>query len=153
MLTTQERKQRYWGVLITLGAIIITFMLNLGISIPFLDCPLLRYTGIPCPAWGLTRSLMATGMGDLETAIAYHVFGPFLGVAFLGIGLHLSLELLTNQKIPCFYQKRIQNIKVQLFFFLLLFSYHGVRLIEFGRSGELYPSFLASPLGNWLWGG
>lgn len=152
MLTTQERKQRYWGISITLGSIIASCILNLGVSIPFLACPLLRYTGIPCPAWGLTRSFIATARGDLEQAMKYHGLGSVLFAAFLVIGLHLGLELLKNRKIEAFYLQILVETKFQLFGFLMLFSYHGVRLQGLWQSGKLYPSFLASPLGIWLFG-
>lgn len=134
MLSQKEKKQHYWGLTITLGAIIGSFILNLGIELPFLSCPLLKHIGIPCPAWGLTRSFMATARGDFQLACDYHLFGPFLFLGFFVIGLHWGLELAKNQKIKAFYIPLINNLKYQLFFFFMLLGYHGFRLLELMRS-------------------
>lgn len=150
MLTSNERKQRYWGVGITLGSVLASFILNLGLKIPFLSCPLLKYTGIPCPAWGLTRSFVATAHGQFTLALNYHLFGSFLFIIFTLLGLHLTLELVKDQKINYFYILIIKQPQYQLFFFFLLLGYHGFRLLELSHSGRLFSSFLASPLGLWL---
>ncbi|MGK7943842.1 MAG: DUF2752 domain-containing protein [Microcystaceae cyanobacterium] len=137
MLSKQEQKQRYWGLILTLGSIIGSFALNLGLELPFLSCPLLRLTGIPCPAWGLTRSFMATARGELHLAFNYHLLGPFLFMGFLIMGVHWGLELLRHQRIEAFYVPIISNLRYQLFFFFLLLGYHSFRLLELMRSGQI----------------
>ena len=151
-LSDKERCQRYVYLAIALIPIIGSYLFNFGLKIPFLGCPLLRYIGIPCPGWGLTRSLMAVARGDLSQAIAYHLFGPVFFAVFLVAGLHLILELINNRKIRAFYIPLIQNHQFHIFCFLVLFSYHGTRLQELWKSGELYNFFIHSTLGNWLFG-
>lgn len=149
-LSEKERCQRYICLAIALIAIIGSYLLNFGLEIPFLGCPLLRYVGIPCPGWGLTRSLMAIGRGDLSQAIAYHLFGPVFFGMFVIADLHLVLELINNRKIRVFYISLIQNYQFQIFCFLVLFGYHGTRLQELWKSGELYNFLIHSTFGYWL---
>jgi len=151
-LSNKERSQRYIYLAIALVPIIGSYLFNFGLKIPFLGCPLLRYIGIPCPGWGLTRSFMAVARGDFTQAIAYHLFGPVFFAVFLVAGLHLILELINNRKIRAFYIPLIQNHQFHIFCFLVLFSYHGTRLQELSKSGELYNFFIHSTLGNWLFG-
>src|SRR3972149_2262823 len=42
----------------------------------YIFCPLLTYTGIPCPFCGLTRSLLCLLHGDVAQAFWYHPLGP-----------------------------------------------------------------------------
>lgn len=77
-LSPQDRKKRLIYLLLSAIPVMGSYIFNRGFHIPFLDCPLLRYVGIPCPAWGLTRSFMAVARGEFTAAIAYHVFGPIL---------------------------------------------------------------------------
>jgi hypothetical protein len=39
-------------------------------------CPMRRLTGHPCPACGLTRSVVSSLHGHLGDALAFHPFGP-----------------------------------------------------------------------------
>ncbi|MGD1713797.1 DUF2752 domain-containing protein [Dapis sp. BLCC M172] len=149
-LSNKERSQRYIYLAIALIPIIGSYLFNLGLKIPFLGCPLLRYIGIPCPGWGLTRSLMAVARGDFSQAIAYHLFGLIFFALFLVAILHLVLELINNRKFQVFYIRLIQNSQFQIFCFLVLFGYHGTRLQELWKSGELSNFLIHSTLGNWL---
>lgn len=149
-LSKKERCQRYICLAIALIPIIGSYLFNLGLEIPFLGCPLLRYVGIPCPGWGLTRSFMAVSRGDWSQAIAYHLLGPLLFIGFAIATLHLFLELINNRKIQVFYIPLVQNHKFQIFCFLVLFGYHGTRLQELWKSGELYNYLIHSSLGNFL---
>ncbi|MDJ0557342.1 MAG: DUF2752 domain-containing protein [Microcoleaceae cyanobacterium MO_207.B10] len=101
-LSYKERFQLYLFLAIALIPIIGSYFLNFGLEIPFIGCPLLRYIGIPCPGWGLTRSFMAVARGDLSQAIAYHLFGPLFFCVFVIAVLHLVLELINNQKLAFF---------------------------------------------------
>ncbi|MGK7920044.1 MAG: DUF2752 domain-containing protein [Trichodesmium sp.] len=149
-LSKKELSQRYIYLAIALIPIIGSYLFNLGLKIPFLGCPLLRYIGIPCPGWGLTRSFMAVARGDLSQAIAYHLFGLIFFAAFVFTILHLVLELINNRKFQVFYIPLIQNIQFHIFCFLLLLGYHGTRLQELCKSGELSNFLINSTLGNWL---
>ncbi|MGB3513211.1 MAG: DUF2752 domain-containing protein [Microcoleaceae cyanobacterium] len=151
-LSYKERHQRYICLAIALLPIIGSYLLNFGWEIPFLGCPLLRYIGIPCPGWGLTRSFIAVTRGDLSQAIAYHLFGPVFFIVFIIAALHLISELINNRKIRAFYIPLIQNHQFHLFCFIVLFSYHGTRLQELWKSRELYNFLIHSALGNWLFG-
>ncbi|NEP39021.1 MAG: DUF2752 domain-containing protein [Okeania sp. SIO2G4] len=134
-LSDKERCQRYVYLAIALLPIIGSYFLNFGLKIPFIGCPLLHYVGIPCPGWGLTRSLMAVARGDLSQAIAYHLFWPVFFVVFIIAILHIVLELINNRKIYTFYVPLIQNYYFQIFCFLVLFGYHGTRLQQLWKTG------------------
>ncbi|NET26463.1 DUF2752 domain-containing protein [Okeania sp. SIO1I7] len=151
-LSDKERCQRYVYLAIALLPIIGSYFLNFGLKIPFIGCPLLRYVGIPCPGWGLTRSLTAVARGDFSQAIAYHLFGPIFFVLFVIAILHIVLELINNRKIRTFYVPLIQNHHFHIFCFLVLFGYHGTRLQELWKTGEIYNFLIHSTLGNWLFG-
>ncbi len=149
-LTRSERKQRLIYLAIALIPLIGSIVFNLGLRLSFLGCPLMRYVGVPCPGWGLTRSFMAVARGDLAQAVSYHLFGPVLFLGFAIATLHLVTELIRNQKIPIFYGPTLRNPKFQVFCFLVLVGYHSVRLNQLWQSGELYHSILQSPWGHWL---
>lgn len=149
-LTLKQREKRIFALAIASVPIVGGVVLNWGVTIPFLGCPLVRYTGIPCPGWGLTRSVMATMRGDFQQAIAYHLFGPLILIGFVIVAIHLSLELIRDRKLDCFYVRWVTNSKIQIFSFLILLGYHAVRLQNLWKVGELYPSFLHSPLGRFL---
>ncbi|MGP1386213.1 MAG: DUF2752 domain-containing protein [Thainema sp.] len=149
-LTRSEQMQRWGYFAIALTPLVGSAIFNLGLRLSFLGCPLMRYVGIPCPGWGLTRSFMAVARGDLAQAVSHHLFGPVLFVGFAIATLHLVTELIRNQKIPVFYGPTLRNPKFQIFCFLVLVGYHGVRLNQLWQSGELYHSILQSPWGQWL---
>lgn len=151
-LTGEQREKRIFGLAIAIVPILVGTALNLGIHIPLWGCPLVRYAGIPCPGWGLTRSVVAAMRGDWHQAIAYHLFGPLILIGFIIAALHLSLELIRDRKLNCFYIRWVTNPKIQIFSFLILLGYHAVRLQKLWQVGELYPSFLHSPLGRLLLG-
>ncbi|MFY7805728.1 MAG: DUF2752 domain-containing protein [Limnoraphis robusta] len=150
LTSPQQQQQRIFALAIALIPIIGSAVFNLGIRIPFLGCPLMRYVGIPCPGWGLTRSLMAIVRGDINQAISYHLFGPLVLAGFVIAALHLSLELILNKQLNYFYVQWLKNPKLQIFCFLILQGYHGVRLQKLWQLGELYPSFVNSPLGQFI---
>lgn len=149
-LSRSERRQRFFYLAIALIPIVISFFSCQGLKLPLPGCPLLHFAGVPCPAWGLTRSFIATAKGDWQQAITYHLFGPVLFLGFLIAGIHILLELVGGQKIPAFYLPWVRKPKLQLWFFVVLFSYHGTRLYSLARSGELYSSFAHSPLSHFF---
>jgi hypothetical protein len=149
-LSPPARSQRWLGLLLVMAPIVGSFVYNQGIRLPFLDgCPLIRSIGIPCPAWGLTRSFMAVARGDFAQAFAYHWFGPILFAGFGLACLHFLLELSQNRRIKAFYVSWVRNPKLQISAFLLLLIYHGFRLHHLAQSGFLYTSFRQSPIAQW----
>lgn len=121
-------------------------LFNWGMSLPFLRCPLLRLTGIPCPAWGLTRSFMAMVRGDWQQAIAYHLFGPLLFAGFAIAAGHLLLEIIRGCQVRVFYLEWSRSPRLQISAFVILLIYHGFRLYSLAQAGELYQGFIQSPL-------
>jgi hypothetical protein len=95
----------------------------------------------------MTRSFVALARGDFDGAIAFHLFGPLVFTACLGIAIHLSLELYTGQKIryPAL-ADWLQRQRVTLLVLMALLTYHGLRLWGLAQSGELAASIAAAPL-------
>ena len=144
----RERRRRIFALAIALVPPIGSLAFNLGVRLPVWGCPLLRYVGVPCPAWGLTRSLTATLRGDINQALSYHLFGPLVLAGFAIAALHFTLELIRNQRLNYFYVRGAKNPQFQIFCFLILLGYHAARLQKMWEWGELYRSFINSPLGN-----
>jgi hypothetical protein len=149
-LSASERRARLGYLAVAILPIIGSLGLNRGWSIPHWGCPLLYWTGIPCPAWGLTRSFMAIARGEWQQAIAYHGLGWLLFMAFIIAALHIGLELYKGRKITTFYGPLIHTPKIQVLLFLVLLSYHAMRLYPMAQSGILLRSFAQSPLGRAL---
>lgn len=76
-----------------------------------MGCPILFFTGIPCPGCGMTRSLLCLLRFDIEEALQYHPLG--IVMPFLAIGLLFG-------KI---YSKKWFNRILQLFLALFLIVY------------------------------
>ncbi len=148
MLHRSAKIQRLLVLALVLGPLIGSYGLHLGVDIGWLSCPLRRWLGVPCPAWGLTRSFIATAHGHWHQAIAFHLFGPLLFGGFLMASLHLLLEMVRGRKITPFYVAWVSHPRVQLGGFALLFTYHGWRLSVMAATGELYPALVNSPIGR-----
>lgn len=145
-LSRREKLNRVFGLMVALVPLVGSVILNRGMHLSFLGCPLVRFAGIPCPAWGLTRSFMAIARGDLLQAMAFHLFGPLF---FLGFGVaatHLSLEILSGRRIHSLYVQILGNPKTQILIFLVILAYHGTRLHALFKTGELQHAILHSPL-------
>lgn len=152
MLSRIERQRRLIYLVIALAPIVVSFVSNQRFRFPWLHgCPLWEYTGVPCPAWGLTRSFMALARGDWHQAMTYHLFGPVLFASFLGFAVHVLVELIRDRKLQTFYVSLVQSPKLQILAFLVILGYHGTRLYALERSGDLYISFARSPLMQWLY--
>ena len=50
-------------------------------------CPFRALAGVPCPACGLMRSLVAVFHLDLDRSLALHALGPVVAVALLAFAL------------------------------------------------------------------
>ena len=86
------RAGAWQGVLVLLAGMVGSLFLNLALRqewpLPF--CVLRRFTGVPCPACGCTRSLAAWSAIDPAAAIRFNplFFAACVGVAcWVGLGL------------------------------------------------------------------
>jgi hypothetical protein len=147
-LSTRGRLKRYFGLAIALTPIIGSRILTIGSEIPWLSCPLKRLIGIPCPAWGSTRSFVAIAHGHWTQAIQYHLFAPVLFLVFLTIIVHLILELIKNRSIQAFYVSILKRPKFQIFAFLIVLGYHLTRLHQLAMAGDLQAGFRHSTIGQ-----
>jgi len=75
ILKPQERKNRwtFLGVASSIPAFLI--FSRVGLTQRLWTCPFFKFTGIPCPSCGLTRSLISLSQGDFKTSWQYHSFG------------------------------------------------------------------------------
>lgn len=64
-------------------------------GVRFMDCHLLKTTGVPCPGCGLTRGAVATARLDLHAVWHFNVFGP---LALLVVGLMFLGAVLPNRQ-------------------------------------------------------
>lgn len=149
-LSRKAQHQRWMYLTIALIPLVGSFMLNLGLHLPFLNCPLLRYIGIPCPGWGLTRLFMAIARGDWAGVLHYHLLGPLFFIGFLIALIHVSWELIQNRHFRSWYSPLVENPKFYIGCFLVLWGYHGTRLQTLWQSGELSHTIQNSLLGPWL---
>jgi len=51
-------------------------------------CLFRRYTGIPCPGCGITRSLVCCAHGNFADAIHFHLLGPLVFAGLIGASLY-----------------------------------------------------------------
>jgi hypothetical protein len=113
-----------------------------------LFCPFKALTGIPCPSCGLTRSFTALALGDLPSALDYHLFGPFLWLTG-GLLLIQSLWALIRQQplvfrwAPWHWPRTIKLGGAGI-----VLVYHLLRLWPSILSGELGRQLGQSPLGS-----
>ena len=60
-------------------------------EVPFLPCPVLASTGVPCPGCGMTRACVALASGDARSAWSLHPF------AFLLVPLAVAVMIAPEQ--------------------------------------------------------
>ncbi len=138
VLSSQEKRTR-WGFLglasfPTVGAIIF----NLGIQPGLTICPMLNWTGIPCPSCGLTRSFMAIVRGDLDQALSFHLFGPLFFITFLGIAVCMGLELSHNRRLQKTPFRRLTYFSTWKYIFFTYLLYYGFRIASLIHSDNFY---------------
>jgi hypothetical protein len=62
-------------------------------------CPFRRFSGLPCPGCGLTRSWVSFAHGDVSAAFDYHAFGPLLFVTVVvALGVK-AFTLITGRQL------------------------------------------------------
>lgn len=150
LLTHAEKRQRWLYLSLVLIPLAISLLNSWGIQFRFWGCPLVEWIGLPCMAWGLTRSFYATARGDWYQAIDFHLFGPLLVLLFAIAALHLALELWKGQKIQTFYTPIVQRQRYWLIGFGIITGYHLTRLISLYSSGQIQQWFAQSIVGQWF---
>ncbi|MEA5420936.1 DUF2752 domain-containing protein [Spirulina sp. CCNP1310] len=150
-LTRREKYLRMGGLSLVTSPLLGAYWFNHSQGSSPLFCPILEFTGIPCPGCGMTRSFLALAQGDLEGAIAFHLFGPLVFAACAGFALHIAIELYTQQEIryPGLNQW-LRKKRVPLLTFLVVILYHGARLWALAQSGDLAITMANAPLQQWL---
>ncbi|KAF3888506.1 MULTISPECIES: DUF2752 domain-containing protein [Nostocales] len=140
-----------WGILGFCSTPLLgTLFYNQGYRIAFLVCPVRHFTGIPCPTCGMTRSFMAIARGNLEQAASENVFGIILFTSFFIAVIHVAVELLLKRQMTAFYCQLIKIKKIHSITFFIALLYYILRLFHLFKTGELYISFIHSPLGQFL---
>lgn len=149
-LSVVGKRIRYGVLGMTLLSVSGAFAYSANSSLPRLGCPILHFTGIPCPTCGMTRSFIAIAQGDLGSAITYHLLGPLVFLSFVVAALHVFLELVFNRQWKTFYTQLLTSY-VSFWSVLILFlSYHSYRLLQLAVDGSLITSFAHSPLSQLL---
>jgi hypothetical protein len=149
-LTVIEQRQRLLWLGLVLSPLAISLAHRWGIHLSLWGCPLVKWIGVPCMGWGLTRSFYATARADLVAATNFHLFGPVLFLGFAIAALHWILELYQGQKIQAFYSPWVRQQRFWLFGFLIILGYHLTRLMALQASGQLQQWFGTSIVGQWF---
>ncbi|MFN6563984.1 MAG: DUF2752 domain-containing protein [Nostoc sp. ChiSLP01] len=138
-----------WGLLgFSCTPLLGTYFYHQGYRVGFLVCPIRHLTGIPCPTCGMTRSFMAIAQGNFPQAVVENLFGPLLFASFGIVTVHITVELLTKRRIIAFYCNLLKQRKLQIIGLFIVLTYYIIRLYKLSQTGEMYFSFINSPLGK-----
>jgi hypothetical protein len=149
-LTIIEQRQRLMYLGLVLFPLVMSLAHRWGIHLSLWGCPLVKWIGVPCMGWGLTRSFYATARGDFFAAANFHLFGPVLFLGFAIATLHWTLELCKGRKIKALYSPWTNRSRFWLFSFLIILGYHLTRLASLQTSGQLQQWFGGSIVGQWF---
>ena len=125
-LSSEAKRQRFLYLALVSMPLGISWMNSWGIHLSLWGCPLVKWIGIPCMGWGLTRSFYAIAT------------------------VYWSVELLSGQRFQGFYLTWIKRQRVWGFSFLLILGYHFTRLIILYNGGTLQQWIRASIVGQWF---
>ena len=140
ILNRQERKNRWTilGVASSIPAFLI--FSRVGLTQGLWTCPFFKFTGIPCPSCGLTRSLICLSQGDISSSLQYHGFGLVLtAIATVTISYILT-ELILNKKMSHPLLKFWLSRPSQWILGIMFFSYYFYRL-GMGYPDIFYEAF------------
>ncbi len=140
-----------WGLLgfLTIPTSVLGLRL-LGHDVTLWDCPLKALTGIPCPTWGMTRSMVAIASLHPHQSLHHHLFGPVVLLLAPLLVLTLGVELYTRRAAALW--PRLRHPAIWGTSLLAIFTYHGWRLSQLWTTGALQADFHLSPLGRLILG-
>jgi hypothetical protein len=95
-----DRGQNAWRMrmLLMFSAFWVGLGINAHAKSRFGFCLVKRFSGIDCPACGLTRSITRLCAGDLSGAIRQHPLGLLFAVLTAGFFLYFATALVCDQK-------------------------------------------------------
>jgi Protein of unknown function (DUF2752) len=138
-LNMAEQRQRLLYIGFVSSPLVVSWLNSWGIHFSLWGCPLVKWIGVPCMGWGLTRSFYATARGNLTLAAQFHLFGPLLFIGLAIAAFHWTVELMRGRSLPTFYTAILSHPRIWLWGFLLMLGYHFTRLIALYQSGQLQP--------------
>ncbi|MEO0756385.1 MAG: DUF2752 domain-containing protein [Cyanobacteria bacterium J06648_16] len=149
MVLSRTGKYVRWGLLsfLAVPASVLGLQL-LGYPVHLWGCPMKALTGIPCPTWGMTRSVVAIATLHPHQSLHYHLFGPLVLVLAPLLALLLAKELYTRRTSPLWL--RLRQPAIWGAALLVAFTYHGWRLSQLWVAGTLQTDFHLSPLGHFV---
>lgn len=136
-----------WGLLgfLAVPATVLALRL-LGYDVSLWGCPLKALTGIPCPTWGMTRSVVAIATLHPHQALHYHLFGPLVLLLAPALVITLASELYARQTSWVWSWIKASNRWGAAL--LVVLTYHSWRLQQLWATGTLQADFRLSPLGQ-----
>jgi hypothetical protein len=134
LLKPQERKNRWTIFSVALSIPAFLMLSRFGLTQEFWTCPFFKFTGIPCPSCGLTRSLISLSQGDFKTSWQYHSFGLVLTAIATVTIPYLLTELIFNKKLSNPFLKFLISRPSQWLLGISFLSYYFYRL------GTGYPN-------------
>jgi Protein of unknown function (DUF2752) len=147
-LSIPQKRQRQCYLALLSVPLAIALLNRWGLHLTLWGCPLLKWIGVPCMAWGMTRSFYATLRGDFGAALNFHLFGPLLVLMATIATLHLGLELFKGHSIRMFYTPWISRQRFWLGGFGVILGYHLTRLVALQSSGQIGQWFGQSIVGR-----
>lgn len=140
ILKPQERKNRWTilGVASSIPAFLI--FSRVGLTQRLWTCPFFKFTGIPCPSCGLTRSLISLSQGDFKTSWQYHSFGLVLTAIATVTIPYILTELILNKKMSHPLLKFWVSRPSRWILGMMFFSYYFYRL-GMGYPDIFYEAF------------
>jgi len=125
-------------------------------------CLFRKWTGLPCPGCGITRSFCALGKGHWQESFSFHPLGPAIFFLFAAAWIRALLLLLsyalasrqmssTVRMIVRRVDQLTQRLHLFQLGFLLLLSVWGVRLLVYTYSGKFDQFFQEGLLSKSLW--
>lgn len=140
ILKPKERKHR-WTILSLASSIPAFLMLSrFGLTQELWTCPFFKFTGIPCPSCGLTRSLISLSQGDFKTSWQYHSFGLVLTAIATVTIPYLLTELIFNKKLSNPFLAFLISRSSQWLLGIFFLSYYFYRL-GMGYPDIFYEAF------------
>lgn len=137
-LTPMGRSWRWiylLGVSVSFISALVYSYRDFNITLP--GCLLREFIGVPCPSFGMTRSVLAVIRGRIWESIGYHLFGPVVLLGFVAFALHYAVELMLNRSISDCYSSPLIRSRYVVIGIALYLTYYGIRMVYWLTSGNL----------------